>query len=300
MAADAARKPVEPVPYPAGVDAEALAQLKRRPGFVEAVRTSARETAEIYRARLLNAVLNDRGRFMISSFALYLHFLSRRDPAVVLTAGRLRTLSVQQGVCSYGRAAAMIALMRWGGYLVPAPAPAGEGSERLIITGRLTAHMVERWRMQMTVMAELFPEARIALQRLDDARFIAAFALAQSAQFVAGFRFVDHVPELAVFFDRNGGLMILLTLVAMGSGERRTAPEKATISISALARRFGVSRPHVTGILRAAEAQGLLRRIDEDVRIEDVLNEAVEHFYALVYLLNLAAIRAALADLEAA
>lgn len=298
MGAETARKPVEPGPYPAGVDAEALAQLKRRPGFVEAVRASACETAEIYRARLLSAVLNDRGRFMISSLALYLHFLSERDPAVVLTAGGLRALSVRQGVCSYGRAAAMIALMRWGGYL--APAPAGGSAGQLIITGRLTAHMVERWRMQMTVMARLFPEARIALQRLDDSRFISAFALAQSSQFVAGFRFVDHVPELAVFFDRNGGLMILLTLVAMGSGERRTAPERVPISISALARRFGVSRPHVTGVLRAAEAHGLLRREGEEVRIEDVLNQAVEHFYALVYLLNLAAIRTALADPEAA
>jgi hypothetical protein len=154
--------------------------------------------------------------------------------------------------------------------------------------------------MQMTVMARLFPEAAIALQRLDDPRFISAFALAQSSQFVAGFRFVDHVPELAVFFDRNGGLMILLTLVAMGAGERRTAPERVVISIRALARRFGVSRPHVTGILRAAEAQGLLRRAGEEVWIEDVLNGAVEHFYALVYLLNLAAIRTALAEIEAA
>lgn len=254
----------------------------------------------MYRAKLLNVIVNDRGRFMISSLALYLHFRSQRDAATTLTAGRLRTLSVQLGLCSSGRAAAMIALMRWGGYLAPIATAAGERSQRLMVTGRLIAHLIERWRMQLTIMVPLFPEAQVALDRLEDPDFVAAFGLAQSQQFVSGFRFVDHTPELAVFFDRNAGLMVLLTLAAMGSGDDRLMPEAAQVSISALARRFGVSRPHVIALLRDAEAQGLLRRSGEEVRIGDALDRALEHFFALLFLVNLAAVRTALADTKSA
>jgi hypothetical protein len=299
VAAFATRKPVPAGAYPAGVDAEALVRLKRRAGFIEAARSSARSMAELYQAKLLNVVLNDRGRFMIFSLAVHLHFLSRRDPNVKLTAARLRLMAVEQGASSPGRAAAVIALMQWGGYLVPAPAPAGDRSERLVVTGRLTGHLMQRWRMQLSIMAPLFPEASEALERLDDPAFVAAFGLAQGQEFVSGFRFLDHAPELAGFFERNCGLMILLSLAGQGSGDRRITPEVVNISISALARRFGVSRPHVIALFRDAEAQGLLRRSGDEIRIGDALEAALGHFYALVYLVNLVSIRNALADIGA-
>src|SRR5690242_17648468 len=99
-----------------------LDRLMALPGFADGARASAAAMTELYRgSSLLNAVVNDRGRFVIASMALYLHFLGERDPSVRLTAGRLKAAAVGQGVCSPGRAAAVIALMRWGGYLAPAP-----------------------------------------------------------------------------------------------------------------------------------------------------------------------------------
>jgi hypothetical protein len=244
---------------------------------------------ELYRgSSLLNSVVNDRGRLVIANMAIYLHFLSEQDPSVKLTAGRLKALAVEQRVCSPGRAAAVIALMRWGGYLAPAPATAGERSERLTATAKLLAMADERLRMQLKAMNLCLPEAGQVLARLSEPGFAAAFAIAQGGEFFSGFRFIELTPELAPFFERNGGLLILFSLITQGSGETHAAPETATISISALARRFGVSRPHVIALFRAAQDQGLLVREGDQVRFSETLRAAADRFFAAMYLFNLA------------
>lgn len=244
--------------------------------------------------RLLNTVLNDRGRFVIASFALYLHFLSQRDPEVKLTAARLKAMAVQHDICSPGRAAAVIALMHWGGYLAAARTPADERSGRLVVTRKLIEVQVQRARVQWTIMRRLFPEADEALERLDDPDFVAAFFLVQGEEFLSGVRLVDHTPEIATLLDRNGGFMVMLSLTAAGTGSERAAPAVTKVSISGLARRFGVSRPHVIALLRDAQAEGLLERDGETVLIADRFEQAVRRFFALIYLWNRCSIRAVL------
>ena len=297
MAADAAREPDEAPIYPAGVDAEAIARLNAQPGFAETVRASAASMVEMHRGhRLLNAILNDRGRFIIASFALHLHFLSQRDPQVKLTAARLKAMAVQHDICSPGRAAAVIALMHWGGYLAAARTPAAERSERMVVTGKLIEVQAQRLRTQWTSMRRLFPQAEAALARLDDPRFVAAFFLIQGEEFLSGVRLIGHVPELDALLDRNAGFMIVLSLTAAGTGAERVTPALTKVSISGLARRFGVSRPHVIALLRDAEAAGLLRRTGETVAVTDRLEQAVRRFFALVYLWNRSCMIRALAE----
>lgn len=292
MSANVARTPFGVSEFVSRIEENELERLQAQPGFIEAVRSSAAGGVELYRnAPVLNAIVNDRGRLIISSMALYLHFLSEQDPSVALTAGRLKAIAVEQGVCSAGRAAAVVALMRWGGYLAPAAPKPGERWERLVVTPKLLATIKERWAMQLTVMSRLLPEAQDALEHLDDPRFVAAYSIAQGEHFFAGFRFVDYAPEIAVFGDRNAGLLILLSFVAQGASPERAAPETVNVSISALARRFGVSRPHVISVLRDAQQAGLIEREGEEVRISERLSRAVERFHAVLYLFNLYSVR---------
>ena len=78
----------------------------------------------------------------------------------------------------------------------------------------------------------------------------------------AGLRLIDHSPGFELFVDRNAGVLIAYSLLL--SGERGDAfpPQRPVrLSISAAARRFGVSRVHVRKLLRDAEEQGYLARI---------------------------------------
>ena len=60
------------------------------------------------------------------------------------------------------------------------------------------------------------------------------------------------------------------------------------VSISALARRFGVSRPHVIALFRDAQELGLLVREGDQVRLSETLRAAIDRFFGLLYLFNLA------------
>ena len=72
-----------------------------------------------------------------------------------------------------------------------------------------------------------------------------------------GVRLLQFAPELRVFAERNGGLMILFSLVIAADLDDTMPPTRPVrVSISELARRFSVSRVHVGRLLRDAEAEG--------------------------------------------
>jgi hypothetical protein len=146
-------------------------------------------------------------------------------------------------------------------------------------------------------MAPMLPEGNAALAALDDDSFAGAMLKAMMARFRAGNRAIDMLsargtPALEVFGNRSGGMMILASLLARAEGER------VTISISDLARGFGVSRTHVLKLLGDAEAAGLLNvaRHGNERRIEILppLAEATQNLFAAVYVLMADSAREAL------
>lgn len=279
-------------------EARELAAVRANAAFPAAVRASAGLLVALYRGnRLLNAIINDRGRVTVSSLALHLHFCADPDdPRSGLTPARVKAIAAAQGFCSPGRAAAVLALMRWGGYL----APVGHGPQ-LAATPALIALHRDRWRRQLAIIATLLPEGRQGLEAMDRPGFTAAYSAAQASQFFSGFRPIDYGPPLELFADRNCGFMILSSLIVSGDPDDTAVPSRPVpLSISALARRFGVSRPHVIALLRDAEAKGLLERIGPngaEVRLSRSLAEATEGFFAAVYLFNARCVRDTLAEI---
>jgi hypothetical protein len=286
---------------PPPITADAVAALRRHPAFAAAVRASAAMVVDLYQGnRLLNAIVNDRGRLVISSLAVHLHYSAvADDPRSGLTAARVKAFCAAEGVCSPGRAAAVLALMRWAGHLAPAPQAANSRTDRLVATAKLIELHRERWRRQLAIVGTLLEEGEQGLAGLDRRQgFTAAFAAAQAALFTAGFRLSDHAPALTIFFERNCGMPILAALVVSGAPDDAPLPTAPMpLSISALARRFGVSRPHVIALLRDAEAAGLLERIGAggaQVRLSPRLLDNLQSFFAAVYLFNAQCVRTAL------
>jgi hypothetical protein len=285
---------------PLRITAEEVVALRRHPGFAEAARASAAMMVELYQGnRLLNAIVNDRGRLVISTLAVHLHYSAvADDPHSGLTAARVKAFCAAEGVCSPGRAAAVLALMRWAGYVAPAPQAANIRTDRLVATQRLIDLHRERWGRQLEVVAAVLDEGRQALDSLDRPGFAAAFAAGHAALFTSGVRLTDHAPALELFIDRNCGLLILANLVILGAPDDDPLPRRPVpLSISALAKRFGVSRPHVIAVLRDAEAAGLLERLGPggaQVRLSPRLLEDLESFFGSVFLFNAHSARLAL------
>jgi hypothetical protein len=286
-----------------GLSPAAVAALCGHPSFPQAMRAVLADNVRLYRGnRILNYVGYDRGRLIIAILAFYLH-VSRRsgDPTSGLTAHGLKSLCVEQDVCSPGRARAMLSLLRLFGYV--APAPAGDRRFKLLVpTELLIASLRQRWGAMFAAIALLKPEGAAAHAALDRPEFLAALVRSMVDEYRTGVRALQFTPELRPFAERNAGLMILASLVLAAEPNDTMPPTRPVrISISELARRFSVSRPHVTRLLRDAAAAGLIERAgtaQEAITLLPPLSLALRHSVSIVFLFFAHCARAALAEID--
>jgi hypothetical protein len=267
-----------------GPPLEAIAALQAHPRFSEAIRSIASNAVARYQGnRLLNTLVNDRGRLLIGYLAMYLHH-SSDDGRPGLTLGRMKALCVEQNICSANRAEAIVMMMRLFGYLAPASGAEDRRMRLLVPTERLTETLEQRWRDMFEAAEMLMPEGTDALMAMRRPQFVAGFAIELVKHFLAGFRFLDHAPGLELFAERNGGLTALLGIALAGeTGDTFPPKRPVPVSISGIAGRFGVSRVHVRKLLRDAQATGLIERAGADenlVVLSARLNVAIEVFFA--------------------
>jgi hypothetical protein len=244
---------------------------------------------------VLDLVLSDRGRVLLGFFVLYLDVLplpgSTQRGA---TLGSVQALCRRTGLCSDGRAASALALMRFGGYLTQADDPEDQRRRLLVPTARLTHAYHRNWVQQFEAMAPLFPDAAQVPARLETARFRTEFLRALGEDYLGGFRVVNHAPVLEEVAESNAALLMLasVALPLLPGG----VPGEVAVSVSALARRFRVSRAHVRNVLRGAEAAGLIETMPGEalVRVRAALLEALLQLFGVLFLLfDRAAARAA-------
>lgn len=272
-------------------EVEERRRLRTRPDFPWIARQAAIHLATAYRGNfLLTRVLNDRGRLTLALLMLQMHFEPTEAPG--LTAGRLKTEAVALDICSPGRVGAILAAFRLLGLLAAAP-DADRRRRRLIVTDRLLEIHRERWRVLLKALALVLPEGEAGLARLEDDKFLAAFVDALLEPLRRGWRPVYDIPELALFVDRDGGLMIAFGLFG-------TMPTGGPVTVAGLARAYRVSRSHVVDIVQKATEAGLIRRLDPEVDgrgglvAEPALVDAMERLIATALARQASAVRHAL------
>jgi DNA-binding MarR family transcriptional regulator len=272
------------------LSAAAVAELSADPRFPQTIRTLAGGMLGLYRGnRFLNVLINDRGRMIIGYLALYLHEGGTPDGrGSGFGIGQLKTLCAAAGIASPGRTGAMVAMMRMAGYIASAQSPDDRRRHILVPTEKLRSAHRDRWRLVAEAVRVVNPDAAAAFM-LGDPEFEAAYVRGTAGCFLDGLRVVDIVPDLQLFLDRNAGLMILFSVLLAGEPDDTVPPARpVTISISAIAGRFGVSRVHVRTLLRDAEAARLIERSGENsgrIIIRPELANAAKTFIASMILL---------------
>ena len=287
----------------AGIDVGALSReggplapsrrawLCAQAGFeASAKETSARLVAAFHGKRLLNLIINDRGRFIVALLALDLHF--RDDvPDAGLTSGRLKRLCSEMGVCSPTRVASLLALMRLGDFVRATPSPGDRRRRVLVPTARLIASQRTRWRCHLEGSAPFLPEAQRAIAALESEAFIAVMVRVLADHFYGGLRILDLVPGLRLFGERTGGIFVVLALLAAADSAALRGEKPVETSVSDLARRTGTSRAHIIKLLGDAAAEGFIdRRENREIILQPRLVNTAHDFLAVGYLfLNYAA-----------
>jgi hypothetical protein len=281
-------------------DPRVIAAFRTHPKFPHHALRLARMFIEQFAGnRFLNLIANDRGRIMFAQAVLYLHYTrDPRDPAGGLTSSRLKAFCAQHGICSPGRTAAMLAVMRMSGHVVQAPAVKDRRVHLLMPARKLLDQFLIRWTGYFDALADMMPEtAGIARTARTSDAFAKAFVCQLVGHYVSGERLMDHMPPLlGVFTEANGGSLMFLSLFVAANGR---GGSDVHVPISELARRFGVSRAHVKQVLKAAEGQGLLA-LDEGtgkgIYLSPQFIDAVYQWFAVMLALELHTGRRALED----
>lgn len=275
--------------------------LRHVAGFAEAFsRLMAGLTAHYGGNRILNRILNDRGRALIGLLILDLHHNGADTGG--LTATRLKQVCVETGVCSPGRVTAMLGALRLFGFLSVVPGR-DRRVRRLVPTKKLLATHADRWRHFIEAIALLDPSARRALDRLADPAFVAAQVGVMASMYWQGMRMIDYAPELRAAAARDAGLIILISVAAEAQTAAGPCGAPIRLTISELARRFHVSRGHVLSVLRDAEREGLIRRggpRGAAIVVMPALHDAVERFLGAGLLVHMAGLSVGLASDRAA
>ena len=285
----ASRLPTEPIgafASPCAVTAAEVAALRGDERLAEAVRACASALIARYEGNLLlNTVLGDRGRVLVGLFVLYLDahpFPGANERGATLST--VQRLCRQARLCSAGRAASILAALRFGGYVESRPDPEDHRRRILVPTTRLVAAHQARWASQFEAMRPVFPGTEAVPALLESPAYRAAFVGHLGAAFLGGFRALDHAPVLATVAESTAGLLILSSVAMRELGDRgRPVP----VSISGLSRRFCVSRAHVRNVLAVAEAQGLLRYEggSDVIEVLPALPDALMQFYGALFVL---------------
>lgn len=273
----------------AWVSATDFAAIRAHPALPGAVVRFAKSLIDIYEGNaLLNTLLCDRGRVLVGLFLLYLEVLplpGTNELGATLSA--VQALCRRTQLCSPGRTASVLAAMRYGGYIVPRTDPADHRRRILVPTHKLIAAHQQHWVRQFEAMAPVFPSVTLVPARLEDRAFRTAFLHQLGTYFLGGFRVLNHAPVLAQLAESNAGLLVMSSLVLRQLTNERTPGGAVPISISALSRRFCVSRAHIRNMLAISEAAGLLAhaRGSESVAVLPALTEAIIQFYGVLFIL---------------
>ena len=284
------------------ISAAEFAVLRAHPALCGAVAARLASIIELYDGnRLRNTLLCDRGRILIGFFLLYLDVLPLpgTDTHGASSAG-VQALCRRAGLCSAGRVVTVLAAMCFGGYLTPGTDPHHARRRILVPTHKLIAIHHQHWVRQFEAMASIFPHAALVPARLESKAFCTAFLYHLGTYFFAGFRVLDHVPILTELAESNAGLLVLSSLALSQLANEAPPGAPVRLSISALSRRFCVSRAHVRKILVLADSAGLLVRSprSECVTVRPLLSEALISFFGTVFILFDRCATAALADTD--
>ncbi len=292
-----ANNPFQGLPTP-----DSVAALAAHPHFPDAMLASANGLIAQYQRNYVNWFLDDRARLLIGYLTLYLHFTAEPGEAETgLTVKRMKAMCVELGICSPSRVVAILAFMRFAGYITPSPNDKGGRLRSFVPTSRMLELHRERWASQFSAIGLMLPVGREALSALSRDEFVAAFLKALGRYFRAGFRFLHSAPELEFFSSRTAGMMIFCSMVSAGAEEDTVPPMRPyRFDVPGLGRKFGVSRHHVQKMLRDAEAAGLIVRAGErgeDITHQESFTQAAQRFYASLFLFFAHCARLALAEI---
>lgn len=274
-----------------GID-DTFAALLAHPRLPEAIRTFAVGTETLPPVDgTLDGRLKDVGCYMVAMYALYLHQTGD------VTVPRLIEMAGTRVYMSKGRTRSLLTVLAHLGYLDEMPPEPGGASTRYVPTERFKTAWLSHLSGLLSVAAILEPSVALVRNRLHQPAVFAAFCRHRTE---IGFLEVRETHQsmgfVRVFVNRYAGSQILRHLYLAEDGNNGSP---ITVSINAIAQRYGVSRAHVRRLLEAGVASGVLRHAGgREVVLEEAGRAALRYFHAAQFFVFITAAKRTLAELH--
>lgn len=252
------------MPYDAVVLAPARApvsvdEIADHPDYLVARKLYAQSFLALFdRNPFLIRLLTDTSRYLLFTLSVILdanHDDARRE--TWFSVGRLKEQMAAFGMTSARHVDHLIERMRAVGF-VEITHPPGDRRVRLLrLTDKMLAHDREWLATDYVILDRLRPDLGYGRVTRRDPSIHAAIRRQSIGLLPEGVRLLSEQTDFLLFFGRPGGLMVLEALFdgALASCEERSCP----FVFGDVADRFGLSRSHVRGVMRDAEAAGLIR-----------------------------------------
>jgi hypothetical protein len=259
-------------------------RLRSRPDYPKAARQLARNMIRDAESdQALDGLLKDAGRTVAGLSAAYL------SAAGGVTLSRLRGFIAGFGLVSPGRARTLLSYMQYLGYVEPDPAWEKKKPTIYRLTEPFYASYTRHEVSLVDAVTVVEPVAGRVRDNLADIEIFNRLVTEQGDAFVAGS--AQAQPFRAwyeVFLHRYAGIQILHSLVAQADD----FPPRGAVSIpiSATARRFKVSRAHVTRMIEASVEQGYMAPDAGGHRFTEAGREALDWLYANRLCIHLACV----------
>lgn len=204
----------------------------------------------------VSRLLRDLGRFAAGSWAIYLE----ATPGG-LTIARMSETLERTTISGPGRARALLAYLRFIGYVEPAPDIDDGRSRRFRTTATMRNAFRGRLRRELEVRAHLDGAIPPLLARFDqDDEVFNAFFVALSEVSLANMELgAPRKNELDLFSERYAGMIILCEMLQRGApGDVFPPRGPLDFTVAGLAQRCETSRMQVASLLRKAREAGYL------------------------------------------
>jgi hypothetical protein len=271
---------------PERLSQEAFEAMVRQPGFRQACEATARNALANYAAEdeATRWLTRDLGRFSLYMSALVLDV----RPAGLSVAG-LAEDAAANAICSRGRVVAFVSYAQRAGRLAVPPGSEPWTQRRLIVQPAFRQYASARLHGAFDALSDVAPDVAAARAHLGDPRALAIglTIVAQVAQMRRDLLGPFPVDPIGFFLQREGGIRMLQILLLGQAADRSRLLESAPLHRADLARRAGISRPHLNRTLAAAEAAGHLSVSAHDrVTFSEALSEDLGLHFARLFQLH--------------
>jgi hypothetical protein len=259
-----------------------VAILRRNPNFGDASADYARGAVRIFEGRYMaNKVMANVARQVICMSILALHF-TRGNGHHGATISSIQSITSGLKLCSKNTTAATIDLLENIGLVTRVLDESDHRNHLIQPTGKLIFGIKRITGIALSAADRLFPSRHYKqlIEGSDD--FIERYFASSLHSLLNVGTMISKLHSSQLFAISDGGGILLCKLMSMKKPDTQAEGSMVSFPYDEIGHLYGVSRTHIRRLMKRAEAEGLVRLLEDGGRKIEILSPLNDIFENMV------------------